>query len=136
MGGAEMILLDTHVWVWFVSNPEKLSKKAGDSIENAIKEKGILISSISAWEVALLVFKKRIELTMHVADWVSSSEKLPFINFIPVDNAIAVRAVHLPKPLHNDPADRIIIATSMKHGAPIVTMDEKIHNFSQVQSIW
>lgn len=131
-----MILLDTHAWVWFISNPEKLSKKAEKSIKKATKENEILISSISAWEVALLVSKKRLELTMDVSDWISSSEKLPFIRFIPIDNGIAVRSVYLPKPLHNDPADRIIISTSMKYGAPIITMDEKILNFPHVQSIW
>ena len=76
-----MILLDTHAWVWFISNPEKLSKKAEKSIKKATKENEILISSISAWEVALLVSKKRLELTMDVSDWISSSEKLSFIRF-------------------------------------------------------
>lgn len=131
-----MILLDTHAWVWFISNPEKLSKKAEKSIKKATKENEILISSISAWEVALLVSKKRLELTMDVSAWISSSEKLSFIRFIPIDNGIAVRSVYLPQPLHNDPADRIIISTSMKYGAPIITMDEKILNFPHVQSIW
>ena len=131
-----MILLDTHAWVWFISNPEKLSLKAEKSIEEAIQENDILISSISAWEVALLVSKKRLELTMDVSEWISSSEKLPFIRFIPVDNGIAVRSVYLPQPLHDDPADRIIIATSMKYGAPIITMDEKILDFPHVQTIW
>ena len=136
MGGPELILLDTHAWVWFISNPEKLSLKAEKSIEKAIQENDILISSISAWEVALLVSKRRLELTMDVSEWISSSEKLPFIRFIPVDNGIAVRSVSLPESLHNDPADRIIIATSMKYGAPIITMDEKILDFPHVQSIW
>jgi len=131
-----MILLDTHAWVWFVSNPEKLSEKACKSINKAKEDKDIIISAISAWEVALLVSKRRLELTMDVSEWIASSEKLPFIRFIPIDNGIAVRSVFLPPPLHSDPADRIIIATSMKYGAPIVTMDEKIINFPHVQSVW
>ena len=131
-----MILLDTHAWIWFISNPEKLSTKAEKFINKAKQENEILISSISAWEVAVLVSKKRLELTMDVSEWISSSEKLPFIRFIPVDNSIAVRSVYLPQPLHKDPADRIIIATSMKYGAPIITMDEKILRFPHVQSIW
>jgi PIN domain nuclease of toxin-antitoxin system len=136
MGGPELILLDTHAWVWFISNPEKLSTKAEKSIKEAIQKNDILISSISAWEVALLVSKKRLELTIDLSEWISSSEKLPFIRFVPIDNGIAVRSVYLPQPLHNDPADRIIIATSMKYGAPIITMDEKILHFPHVQSIW
>ena len=131
-----MILLDTHAWIWFISNPEKLSAKAEKAIKKARQENDILISSISAWEVALLVSKKRLELTLDVSEWISSSEKLPFIHFIPIDNGIAVRSVYLPQPLYKDPADRIIVATSLKYGAPIITMDEKILGFPHVQSIW
>ena len=131
-----MIVLDTHVWVLFVSNPELLSKRAKRSLDAAMEEKGILISSISAWEVALLVAKKRLKLTIDVIDWIAKSEVLPFIKFIPVDNAVAIKSVSLPQPLHNDPADRIIIATAISMGSPLVTKDEKILKYPHVQTIW
>lgn len=131
-----MIVLDTHVWVLFVSNPELLSERAKRSLDAAIEERGILISSISAWEVALLVAKKRLKLTLDVIDWIAKSEVLPFIKFIPVDNAVAIKSVSLPQPLHNDPADRIIIATAISMGSPLVTKDEKILKYPHVQTIW
>ena len=131
-----MIILDTHAWVWFLSNPELLSKKAKRYVDVAVEEKAIMISSISAWEVALLVAKKRLILTLELNDWVAKSEMLPFFKFIPVDNSIAIKSVNLPQPLHSDPADRIIIATAISLGAPVVTKDEKILNYSQVQTIW
>ena len=131
-----MIVLDTHVWVLFVSNPELLSKRAKRSLDTAMEEKGILISSISAWEVALLVAKKRLRLTLGVTDWIGKSEALPFITFIPVDNSIAIKSVNLPQPLHSDPADRIIIATAISMGAPLLTKDEKILKYPHVQTIW
>jgi len=131
-----MIVLDTHAWVWFVSNPEYLSKLAKKSIDAAIDEKGLLISSISAWEVALLVDRKRLKLTHDVSDWVAKSEMLPFVQFLPVDNLIAVKSVNLPQFLHNDPADRIIIATAMTIATPVVTKDEKILNYPYVETIW
>ena len=131
-----MIVLDTHVWVWFVSNPELLSKSAKKSVDNAMEEKRILISSISAWEVALLVANGRLKLTLDVVDWIAKSESLPFIQFIPVDNSIAVKSVNLPQPLHSDPADRIIIATANAMGAPVVTKDKKILNYPHVKTIW
>jgi PIN domain nuclease of toxin-antitoxin system len=136
MGGAEVILLDTHAWVWFVSEPTKLSKKAQASIDQALRKNEILISCISAWEVALLVSKERLKLTMDVSEWILASEKLPFVRFIPIDNRIAVRAVSLPPALHNDPADRIIIATAVSYGAQVITMDRKIQGFPHIQSIW
>jgi len=131
-----MIVLDTHAWVWFISNPELLSKRAKRYLDAAVEEKAIMISSISVWEVALLIAKKRLILTLELNDWIAKSEMLPFFKFIPVDNSIAIKSVNLPQPLHSDPADRIIIATAISLGAPIVTKDEKILNYSQVQTIW
>ncbi|MFO8239985.1 MAG: type II toxin-antitoxin system VapC family toxin [Dissulfuribacterales bacterium] len=131
-----MIILDTHIWVWFISNPELLSKRAKRYVDAAVEEKAIMISSISVLEVALLIAKKRLILRLELNDWIAKSEMLPFFKFIPVDNSIAIKSVNLPQPLHSDPADRIIIATAISLGAPIVTKDEKIMNYSQVQTIW
>ena len=131
-----MIVLDTHAWVWFVSNPELLSKKAKKSLDAAVEENALLISSISAWEIAFLVAKKRLTLTLELSDWIAKSEMLPFVKFIPVDNSVAVKSVNLPQPLHSDPADRIIIATAISWGVPLVTKDEKILKYPHVQTIW
>jgi PIN domain nuclease of toxin-antitoxin system len=131
-----MIVLDTHAWIWFASNPEILSRKAKKAVDLAVKKKSVLVSSISVWEVALLVKKKRLELSMDVADWIAKSENLPFIQFIPVSNSIAVKSVNLPPPLHPDPADRIIIATALSAGAPIVTKDKNISDYAHVRTIW
>jgi len=131
-----MIVLDTHVWIWFVSNPELLSQKAKKAVDIAMEEKNILISSISTWEVALLVSRKRLKLTMDTSDWIAKSESLPFLKFLPLDNSIAVESVNLPEPLHNDPVDRIIIATAVSKGASLITKDEKILNYPHVKTLW
>ena len=131
-----MIVLDTHVWVWFVSNPELLSKAAKKAIDVSMEQKTIYISSISAWEVALLVAKKRLKLSTDVIDWIGKSERLPFFQFMPVDNSMAVKSVNLPQPLHKDPADRIIIATAITIAAPVVTKDEKLLDYPHVETIW
>jgi len=131
-----VIVLDTHVWVWFVSNPELLSKAAKKAIDASMEQKGIFISSISAWEVALLAAKKRLELSIDVTDWIGKSERLPFFQFLPVDNSVAVKSVNLPQPLHRDPADRIIIATAITIAAPVITKDEKLLGYPYVETIW
>jgi PIN domain nuclease of toxin-antitoxin system len=131
-----MIVLDTHTWIWFISKPEVLSKRAKKAVSAAVEEKSVLISSISAWEVALLVIKKRLTLSLDVTDWIAKSEGLPFIQFIEISNSIAVKAVNLPQPLHSDPADRIIIATALSAGAPLVTKDIKLLNYPHVKTIW
>ncbi len=131
-----MILLDTHAWIWYLSNPELLSKKAKTVIEESIKEERVLISTISTWEVALLVAKQRLKLTLSLDDWIARSEALPFFQFIAVTNRIAIRSVNLQPPLHADPADRIIIATALTEGVPVVTKDEKVSRYPSVQTIW
>jgi len=131
-----MIVLDTHTWIWFISKPEVLSKRAKKAVSEAVKEKNVLISSISAWEVALLVIQKRLTLSLDVTDWIAKSEGLPFIHFIEISNSIAVKSVNLPQPLHPDPADRIIIATALSAGVPLVTKDKKLLNYPHVETIW
>ena len=131
-----MIVLDTHAWIWFTSKPDVLSRKAKSAVDEAVKEKNVFVSSISAWEVALLVKNNRLQLSMDVTDWIAKSENLPFFQFIPVSNSIAVKAVNLPPPLHPDPADRIIIATALSTGVAIVTKDKKISDYALVKTIW
>jgi PIN domain nuclease of toxin-antitoxin system len=131
-----MIVLDTHVWIWWVSNLQPLSHRARKALDMSMEKNAIFISSISAWEVALLVARKRLKLTMGVTDWIAKSERLPFVTFVPIDNAIAVKSVGLPEPFHTDPADRIIIATAITMGAALVTKDERIINYPHVETIW
>ena len=131
-----MIVLDTHAWVWWVGRPEEISGGAQEAIAGAIERQEIFISSISAWEVAILVRKGRLELTMPVEDWIARSEALPFVQFVPVDNRIALRSNHLPGEIHEDPADRIIIATALTLGASLVSKDGKIRDYPHVETIW
>lgn len=131
-----MIVLDTHVLVWFVSSPDKLSRNAQKRIKEEIKKNEILVSSISVWEIFMLIKKERIKLSMHPDTWLAKVESLPFIQFIPVDNRIASQSINLPEPLHNDPADRIIIATALSHGALLITRDRRILNYSHLSSLW
>ena len=131
-----MIVLDTHAWIWWVSNPEFLSEKAKQIIDEAVANRNVLISTISTWEVAMLVARGRLKLTMPPDDWVAASEALPFFDFVPVSNSIALKSVQLPGVLHNDPADRIIIATAISLGAVLVTKDENIRNYEHVKTVW
>ena len=129
-----MILLDTHAWIWWVDDPSQLSQRARNAIDAAAVDNGIHISSISAWEVALLVSKGRLQLTMSVDDWIAHTEALPFVTFVPVSNRIAIKSVSLP--IHPDPADRMIIATAMSLGVTIVTQDSKISAYASIQTVW
>ncbi len=131
-----MIVLDTHVWVWWVSGSTALSKKASALIERHLTPRSIRISSISVWEVAQLVARGRLELTMGASDWIARCEALPFIEFVPVDNRIALRSTELSGSLRSDPADRIIVSTALTLGVPLVTRDEKLRRYRHVETVW
>lgn len=131
-----MIVLDTHVLIWWVSDAKKLSKKAQKTIEAQKSENAILVSSMSVWEIYSLVKNGRLQLTMDTDSWLEKIEHLPFIQFVPIDNKIAAKSVLLPGELHNDLADRIIIATAREKGATLVTADERLRKYAPVQSLW
>jgi PIN domain nuclease of toxin-antitoxin system len=131
-----VIVLDTHAWIWFASNPEELSSRAEQAIRRSVLKRQACVSSISVWEVALLAASGRLQLTIGVRDWLAKCEALPDFRFVPVDNLIASRSAFLPPPLHNDPADRIIIATAQTMGAAVVTKDVKIRNYPHIEAIW
>ena len=131
-----MIVLDTHAWIWWLSNKSKLSTPALQAINDAVYESSLVLSSMSSWEIAMLVKKKRLELSINVRDWVRKTEGLPFVQFVPVDNTIFLRSVELPGTFHPDPADRMIVATAMTMGLPVVTKDKKIRSYAHVETIW
>lgn len=131
-----MIVLDTHVLIWWISDPEKLSPKAFKKIKKEIKNNQLLVSSISIWEIYLLVKKQRLKLTIDTDSWLEKVENLPLVQFIPIDNKIAGKSVNLPGNLHNDPADRIIIATARENGAHLLTSDQRIRKYPHIQTIW
>ncbi len=132
-----MILLDTHAFVWFVSGADRELSAAADTAIKAEVSGGLLaVSSISVWEIAMLAACHRIRLDRPLDQWLAKCESLPFVKFIPVDNAIAVRSVGLPPPLHKDPADRIIAATSLALDIPLVTKDRRLREYVPVATIW
>ena len=131
-----MILLDTHCLFWWTSDPRHLSSVAATAIAAERPGGDILISSITAWEIAMLVARGRLGLSMGISDWLAVVEEIGEVRFIPVDNAIAVDAVTLPGEFHKDPADRLIVATARKLGVAIVTADEKIRSYAHVRTIW
>ena len=133
-----MIVLDTHVLVWWAAGAlEKLSVAAKHRIAKAEKiDGGIVVSAPSAWEIAVLVRKGHLTLGMDVEDWLSYTETLPGVRFLPVDRHTAVQSVSLPEPFHQDPADRIIVSTARGLNLPLITADQQIRNYDHVKTIW
>ncbi|AYD66076.1 type II toxin-antitoxin system VapC family toxin [Achromobacter sp. B7] len=131
-----MIVLDTHALLWWVSGDSQLSRAAREAIDAEGQDGEILISAITAWEVAMLVKAGRLALTMDAADWLDTVVQVPAVRFVPVDVRISVQSVELPGEFHKDPADRLIVATARHLSAPLVTADSKIRDYPHVQTIW
>ena len=132
-----MLVIDTHVLVWWVADTGDLSPRSKRAIERTIKAGSeVLVSSISAWEVAMLVQKGRLLLSMEVERWLDQVALIDGLRFYPVDNEVAVKSAILPGEFHKDPADRMIVATARKLAAPLVTADEKMLRYQHVKTIW
>jgi len=132
-----MIVLDTHAWVWWLADPAKLTTRARRAIDRAARGgDGVVVSSISVWEVAMLVARGRLALTVDVAEWLQRAEAVPGVRFVPVDNAIALRAVRLPGFPHPDPADRMIVSTALGGGASLVTADRRLRAYKPLKTLW
>lgn len=130
-----MIVLDTHTLIWWISDDPQLSKAAADTILHELIDGEVIISSISAWEVAMLVQKNRLILSMDVDAWLNAISNIERVRFYPVENEIAVKSATLPGQFHKDPADRIIVATARKLGCALITADEKIRSYAHVKTI-
>lgn len=131
-----MIVLDTLAWVWWAASPERLSKPARARIDREIEEGAVHVSAISCWEVSLLVRRGRLALSLDVADWIATMETLPFLRFVPIDNRIALRSNSLAGDLHEDPADRLIVATAQTLGAALITKDARLQSYPHVETVW
>jgi PIN domain nuclease of toxin-antitoxin system len=131
-----VIVLDTHTLVWWVTGDPLLSKAAKSAIDKTKRRGEIIVSSMSAWEIALLVERDRLVLTMDVSSWLATVEQIEQVRFLSVDVEIATKSVSLPGQFHKDPADRMIVATARKLAVPLVTKDEKLRAYPHVKTIW
>lgn len=130
-----MILLDTHVLVWWVNGDhQRLSDTARKVLES--REQTTLVSAISCWEVAMLVQRGRIGLSMDVEHWVSLLQSVPQLSLLPLSPSVAVAATRLPDPFHPDPADRFLVAQARELNIPLVTADSKIRAYPHLHSLW
>lgn len=119
-----MIVLDTHVLVWAASDDRKLGRKARVLIDRLWMIGKVAVPAIAFWEVALLQARRRLQLPSPVREWRDAVLAAGAIE-LPLDGAVAVRALDLSG-LHDDPADRFIVATALVHGAALMTADERL----------
>ena len=127
-----MIILDTHIWIWWTGENSQLTDEYIEIIRSN-QSSGIGVSSISCWEIALLHSKKKLDLSEPVLRWLELSLALPNIVLLPLSPRIAVESNNLPGEIHRDPADRIIVATARIYDCPLITYDSKILEYPHVK---
>ena len=127
-----MVLLDTHTFVWLASDLKMLSPKARQTIDKA---DNLYLSSASVWEVGLLVKKGRLTLPLEASEFVERAVKQHGIMEIPIDGTIALASVGLPM-IHNDPFDRVIVATARIYRMSIVSKDQVIPTYPRTKVLW
>ena len=129
-------LLDTHAWVWWVTEDRRLSATARRVIERSQAKGDLSLSLISVWEIAKKVEKLQLVLDRPVDQWLELALARPGLHLIEPTRPILVESCKLPPPFHGDPADQLIVATARDRDAAIITKDERIRAYTHVRSFW
>ena len=131
-----MIVLDTHVLVWWVSGSDRLSVRAKRAIDQSLRRSPAIVSTISVLEIVTAVRRGRLELGSPLDLWLADLRTLPELLFQPVSGEIAQLAGSFDEGTPGDPADRIIVATALTLRAKLVTADERLQESKRVVTVW
>jgi PIN domain nuclease of toxin-antitoxin system len=127
----DALLLDTHIALWLDSGDDRLRSSTRHLIDRCWQSGGtIYLSAVTAWEIALLVDTRRIELDIPIEAWIARFLERSGIEPVPLGHRAACRSYRLHHLEHRDPADRLLIATAIELDCPLVTYDERILRFA------
>jgi len=131
-----MIVLDTHVWLWWLHDPAKLSSTAVELVEQEQESGALILSAISIWEVAVKVQSGKLALPMEISRWYELARSYPATVIEPLSPVDAIASTQLPGDFHKDPADRMIISLARRLSVPLITCDRKILEYKHVLTVW
>jgi PIN domain nuclease of toxin-antitoxin system len=129
-----VIVLDTHIWVWWANQSPQLTAAHQSAIQGQAST-GLGVCAISLWEVAKLTEKGRLQLALPLGDWLAAALALPGVSLLPLTPEIAAESVQLLPPLTGDPADQLIVATARIWQAPLLTADHRLIAYAGVNTI-
>jgi PIN domain nuclease of toxin-antitoxin system len=129
-------LLDTHTWLWWVTEDRRLSKRAQSAIARSQRAGAVWVSLISIWELAKKIEKNQLVLDRPFDHWLDAATTMTGLHLAELTRPILVESCQLPQPFHGDPADQIIVATARHENAVLVTRDRRMRSYSYVRSLW
>ena len=129
-----MIILDTHIWVWWVDDSQQLRDRKRQTIQDNAQS-GLGVSAISCWEVAKLVEYGRLELACTVEEWMEQATAYSGMQLLELTPQIAIESTKLPGGFHRDPADQILVATARVYDIPLLTADRRILQYQHVRTL-
>lgn len=130
-----MILLDTHIWLWWLLGDGALSRSERAALDNLAASNFLTVSWVSIWETEMLERKGRIELLPNLREWIGFATRPDVVTVLSADTEVVLTQRELPEQFHGDPADRLITATSILSGYPLATHDSRIRE-SAACEIW
>lgn len=131
-----MILLDTCAIIWDALDQAKLTDKARAAITKADEHNALIISDISIWEISMLIKRSRVEIATTAANFLNLFLESRNISVVSISPEIAELSTSFGSEINNDPADRIIAATSIIHNAQLITADSNIRQSKLIDTIW
>ncbi|UYD31073.1 type II toxin-antitoxin system VapC family toxin (plasmid) [Tolypothrix sp. PCC 7712] len=128
-----MIVLDTHIWVWWVQNDSRLNQQQRQWLQD-YEPDGLGVSILSCWEVAKLVEKNRLILPLAIDKWLEVALAYPGVQLLNLSLPVVIDSTQLSG-FHSDPFDQLIVATARFYNCPLLTVDAKILNYPDVQTL-
>lgn len=129
------ILLDTHVWLWWLLGSDQLPKKERDELDHLAARGALRVAAVSLWETQMLHAKGRLSLNRPFDIWIRDAAAANVVQILPLDVEVVIALDGLPASFHGDPADRLIVSTSRAHKIPLATHDAAIRK-SRVTTLW
>ena len=129
------VLLDTHVWLWWLTGAPGLRKRERETLDKLAVRELPFIAAISMWEAEMLVSRGRLVPAEPFDPWIRRMTAPDTVRILPFDADVVVSLHALPKSFHGDPADRLIVATGRAHGLSLATRDSAIRR-SRLVRIW
>jgi PIN domain nuclease of toxin-antitoxin system len=128
------MLLDTHVWIWWLSGGGNLSAAEYDALELSAETETPKLSAISLWEVQMLYSLRRISFHLPFEPWLIEATSPNAVHLVSIDTSVVLELNRMPT-MHGDPADRLVVATARAYDLPLATHDRRIRKSGLVK-IW